>query len=120
MPCAVSCQCVGSATTITTRTPTAAACARPWAMPIPATRPTCIRRSDMATHLRHGRKKLLFAIVLVALAIAAGLLYQHTVAFADRPIVLDQAARTLVVDRGDGLDAVLRKLRALGVHQGHD
>jgi UPF0755 protein len=74
----------------------------------------------MATHLRHGRKKLLFAIVLVALAIAAGLFYQHTVAFADRPIVLDQAARTLVVDRGDGLDAVLRKLRALGVHQGHD
>ncbi len=72
----------------------------------------------MAIHLKHGRRKLLFALLLVAAAVAATVFWQRTVAFADRPLLLDQAPRVLLVDRGDGLNAVVRKLRALGVSQG--
>ena len=72
----------------------------------------------MATHLKHGRRKLLFALLLVAAAVAAAVFWQRTVAFADRPMVLDQAPRVLLVDHGDGLNAVVRKLRVLGVAQG--
>ena len=72
----------------------------------------------MATHLKHGRRKLLFALLVVAVVVAAAVFWQRTVAFADRPMALDQAPRTLLVDQGDGLNAVVRKLRRLGVAQG--
>jgi UPF0755 protein len=68
--------------------------------------------------MKHGRRKLLFALLLVAAAVAAAVFWQRTVAFADRPLVLDQAPRILLVDRGDGLNAVVRKLRALGATRG--
>ena len=73
----------------------------------------------MATHLKHGRRKLLFALLIMAIAVAMAVFWQRTVAFADRPLLLDQAPRVLLVDRGDGLNAVVRKLRALGVSQGN-
>jgi UPF0755 protein len=69
----------------------------------------------MATHMKHGRKKLAFAIALVAAIVAAALFWQRTIAFADRAMVLDQAPRVLLVEPGDGLNAVVRKLRGLGV-----
>jgi len=67
-----------------------------------------------------GRIKLLFALLMVAMAAFAGLFWQRTQAFADRPLVLDQAERVLVIERGDGFNAVLAKIRALGVGQGND
>jgi UPF0755 protein len=72
----------------------------------------------LAKHLKHGRKKLAFAIVLLAAVVAAALFWQRTIDFADRPMVQDATPRVLLVARGDGLGAVVRKLRALGVHGG--
>ena len=74
----------------------------------------------MATHLKHGRIKLAFALVLVAAAVFAGLFWQNTRHFANRPLLLDQQARVLLIERGDGFNTVLGKLRQLGVDQGHD
>ena len=68
--------------------------------------------------MKHGRKKLAFAIVLVATVVGAALFWQHTIAFADRPMVHDATPRVLLVAPGDGLGAIVRKLRAIGVHGG--
>lgn len=74
----------------------------------------------MATHLRHGRIKLLFAVAMIMAMVVLGMFWQRTQAFADRPLVLDQKERVLLVESGDGFNTVLGKLRGLGVHQGHD
>lgn len=74
----------------------------------------------MATHLRHGRIKLLFAITLIVAAVVLGLFWQRTQSFADRPILLEGQEQILLVEPGDGFNAVLGKIRRLGVVQGHD
>lgn len=76
----------------------------------------------MAIHLKHGRLKLAFALLLIAAVVAATIFWQRTLSFAEHGLALDPLAgqRVLVVERGDGLNAVLRKLRALGVEQGTD
>ena len=74
----------------------------------------------MATHLQHGRLKLAFAIVIIVVAVAATIVWQRTQGFAQRALVLDQAERVLVIERGDGFNAVLKKLRQQGVVQGSD
>ena len=74
----------------------------------------------MATHLKHGRIKLLFAVAMIVAVVVLGMFWQRTQAFADRPLVLDQKERVLLVESGDGFNAVLGKLRELGVYQGHD
>ncbi len=72
----------------------------------------------MATHLKHGRIKLLFAIAMIVAVVVLGLFWQRTQDFADRPLVLDQKERVLLIESGDGFNAVLGKLRGLGVDQG--
>ena len=74
----------------------------------------------MATHLKHGRLKLAFAMAIIIAAVAVTILWQRTQGFAQRTLVLDQAERVLVIERGDGFNAVLGKLRKLGVAQGSD
>ena len=74
----------------------------------------------MARNRGIGRIKLLFALLMVAMVAFAGLFWQRTQAFADRPLVLDKAERVLVIERGDGFNAVLAKIRALGIDQGND
>jgi UPF0755 protein len=74
----------------------------------------------VATHLKHGRIKLFFALALIAAVFALGLFWQRTQSFADRPLLLDQQARVLLIEPGDGFNAVLGKLRKVGVTQGHD
>ena len=76
----------------------------------------------MAIHLKHGRLKLAFALLLIAAVVAATVFWQRTLSFADHGLALDPLAeqRVLVIDRGDGFNAVLAKLRALGVEQGSD
>jgi UPF0755 protein len=67
-----------------------------------------------------GRIKLLFALLLIAAVGALGLFWLHTQQFADRPLLLSDQERVLEIERGDGFDDVLRKLRELGVTQGND
>ena len=76
----------------------------------------------MAIHLKHGRLKLAFALLLIAAVVAATVFWQRTLSFADHGLALDPLPeqRVLVIDRGDGFNAVLAKLRALGVEQGSD
>ena len=78
----------------------------------------------MATHLKHGRLKLALALVIVAAAVFAAMWWQRTLGFAERGLAIEPQAQAqamvLVIERGDGFNAVLRKLRALGVRQGSD
>ena len=76
----------------------------------------------MAIHLKHGRLKLALALLVIAAAVFAAMWWQRTLTFAERGLALAPQAqpRVLEIDRGDGFNAVLRKLRALGVVQGSD
>lgn len=61
------------------------------------------------------------ALVLVLAAVVAGAgawFYYKQVQFADSPIT--PHADSLVIDKGDGLNTVLRKLREAGVDEGQD
>ena len=61
------------------------------------------------------------ALLLVVMVAAAGFwAWQRYESFADRPLSGLQADARLLVERGDSLPVVLRKLRALGVDQGHE
>jgi len=74
----------------------------------------------VAVHLKHGRIKLFFALTMIAAVVVLGLFWQRTQDFAERPLVLDGRERVLLVESGDGFNAVLDKLRQLGVAQGRD
>ena len=74
----------------------------------------------MATHLKHGRIKLVFAVAVIAAVVALGLFWQRTMGFANSPLLVDQQERILLVDPGDGFNAVLRKIRQLGIDRGRD
>jgi len=74
----------------------------------------------VARQRRIGRIKLFFAVLFVAAVAFGGLLWQRTQEFANRPLLLDASERVLIVERGDGFDNVLGKLRGLGVDQGSD
>ena len=76
----------------------------------------------MATHLKHGRLKLALALLIIAAAVAVPILWQRTLGFGERGLALQrsEAPAVLEVERGDGFNTVLRKLRALGVTQGSD
>jgi len=76
----------------------------------------------VAIHLKHGRLKLALALVLIAGAVFAAMWWQRTLGFAERGLALPPQAqpRVLVIERGDGFNAVLDKLRALGITQGSD
>ena len=54
----------------------------------------------MATHLKHGRLKLAFAMAIIIAAVAVTILWQRSQGFAQRTLVLDQgdAAGVLAVD----------------------
>ena len=67
-----------------------------------------------------GRTKKTLALLMVAAIVAVGLLWQHYQAFADKSLVMSSEERILSVQPGDGFHKVLKKLRALGVHQGND
>ena len=74
----------------------------------------------MATHLKHGRLKLAFAIAIIIVAVSATVFWQRTQGFGQRTLLLDATERVLVIEPGDGFNAVLGKLRKLGVVQGSD
>ena len=67
-----------------------------------------------------GRIKLVLALLLVAASVALGLYWQSYLTFANRGLALSDEERVLNVDKGDGFNEVLAKIRALGVSQGSD
>lgn len=76
----------------------------------------------MAIHLKHGRLKLALALLIIVAAVFAAMWWQRTLGFAERGLALAPQAqpRVLLIERGDGFNAVLDKLRGLGVTQGSD
>lgn len=67
-----------------------------------------------------GRIKKTLALLFVAAIVAAGMVWQHYQAFADKSLMMSSEERILSVESGDGFHNVLKKIRALGVHQGND
>ena len=59
-----------------------------------------------------------FLLVLLAAAIGAGLLWQRYTRFADAPMAGLEEGDSVVVESGDSLPIVVRKLREVGVSAG--
>ena len=74
----------------------------------------------MATHSRHGRVKRFLAVMVLVAVLLLGFFWQRTLDFADRPLQLDQREHVLLIEPGDGFNAVLGKIRLAGVVQGKD
>ena len=64
--------------------------------------------------------KALFVLSLLAAVALGGWFWVRYQGFADAPIALAGTERILVVESGDGFRDILRKLRGLGVVEGHD
>jgi len=62
----------------------------------------------------------LFALLVLAAVTVGGWAWHHYQRFATTPIALSGSERILAVERGDGFQDILDKLRALGVTEGHD
>ncbi|TNJ35841.1 endolytic transglycosylase MltG [Arenimonas terrae] len=62
----------------------------------------------------------MFALSLLAAVAIGGWLWQRYQGFAGTPIALAGTERILAVERGDGFQDILGKLRALGVQEGSD
>jgi UPF0755 protein len=60
------------------------------------------------------------ALVLIVASLALALYWQNYQSFANRGLALSDQERILVVEKGDGFNDVLAKIRALGVTQGSD
>ena len=64
--------------------------------------------------------KALFVLTLLAAVAVGGWFYVRYHGFADSPIAIAGTERILTVEPGDGFRDILRKLRGLGVVEGHD
>ena len=62
----------------------------------------------------------LFALLVLAAVTVGGWAWLHYQRFATTPIALAGSERILTVERGDGFQDILDKLRALGIAEGHD
>ena len=74
----------------------------------------------MARNRGMGLIKLLFVLLMVAAVAIVGLFWLRTRAFAVRPLLLGNVERVLVIERGDGFNRVLAKMREAGIDQGSD
>lgn len=74
----------------------------------------------MAKTSSHRVLKASVALLLLAVVAVGGWAWQRYQGFADTPIALAGNERILAVERGDGFQDILGKLRALGVQEGHD
>ena len=73
----------------------------------------------MASKASRGRGRWLLLALAMLLAGAGYLFYINTLGFAEQPLASD-GPRELIVEPGDGFNAVLSKLRAAGVSEGSD
>jgi UPF0755 protein len=71
----------------------------------------------MARKTRWGAKLIL---VIVFLSLSALYLYESMKRFASAPLVTPEGTVILTVEKGDGLNKVLPKMRALGIDKGTD
>jgi len=69
---------------------------------------------------KSGRIKLGLAVLLVAASLALAWYWQRYLAFTNRGLALSDQERVLLVEKGDGFDKVMAKIRALGVSQGSE
>ena len=74
----------------------------------------------MAKSSSHRVLKALVALTLLAVVAFGGWAWQRYSGFADTPIALAGSERIVAVERGDGFQDILDKLRAAGVAEGHD
>ncbi len=74
----------------------------------------------MAKTSPHRVFKALFALTLLAVVAFGGWAWQRYQGFADTPIALAGSERIIAVERGDGFQDILDKLRAAGITEGHD
>ena len=74
----------------------------------------------MAKTSSHRVLKALFALTLLAVVAFGGWAWQRYQGFADTPIALAGSERIIAVERGDGFQDILDKLRAAGITEGHD
>jgi UPF0755 protein len=82
-----------------------------------------VSKKQPAPRKRGGFLRLLrnlFLLALVLGAAAAWLVYGDYRGFASRELALGDGEHLLEVKRGDSFDDVLRRLRKLGVREGHD
>ena len=74
----------------------------------------------MAKTSSHRVLKALFALTLLAVVAFGGWAWQRYSGFADTPVALAGSERIVAVERGDGFQDILDKLRAAGIEEGHD
>jgi len=74
----------------------------------------------LAKKSSHRVLKALIALTLLVAVAVGGWAWQRYQGFAGTPIALAGTERILTVERGDGFQDILGKLRALGVREGHD
>ena len=74
----------------------------------------------MAKTSSHRVLKALVALTLLAVVAFGGWAWQRYQGFADTPIALAGSERIIAVERGDGFQDILDKLRAAGITEGHD
>jgi len=68
----------------------------------------------------HRALKALVALALLVAVAFGGWAWQRYQGFADTPIALAGSERIIAVERGDGFQDILDKLRAAGIQEGHD
>ena len=74
----------------------------------------------MAKTSSHRALKALVALTLLVAVAFGGWAWQRYQGFADTPIALAGSERIIAVERGDGFQDILDKLRAAGIQEGHD
>ena len=74
----------------------------------------------MAKTSSHRALKALVALALLVAVAFGGWAWQRYQGFADTPIALAGSERIIAVERGDGFQDILDKLRAAGIQEGHD
>ncbi len=74
----------------------------------------------MAKTSSHRVLKALVALTLLVVVAFGGWAWQRYHGFADTPIALAGTERIVAVERGDGFQDILDKLRAAGIREGHD
>jgi len=74
----------------------------------------------LANKSTHRVLKALVALGLLAIVAFGGWAWQRYHAFADTPITLAGDEHVLSVERGDGFQDILDKIRELGIDEGHD
>jgi len=67
-----------------------------------------------------GRIKLTLALLLIVASVSLGYFWQRYLTFANHGLALPDGEQVLIIDKGDGFNEVLAKMRALGVTQGSD